>query len=74
MPDPRGPLRTVVAVQATPATYLTTMGPCGHVARLTRHFAAPRVGEQLRCFQCGPHGAPTTPTTTTTGAAGARKA
>jgi hypothetical protein len=50
--DPRGPYRTVIAVESTPEAK-----ECDHVACLTRHFTAPRIGEQVRCFHCGPWGA-----------------
>lgn len=54
--DSRGPFRTVESVESTPRAHLTRFVECGHVSSLTRHFAAPEPGEQVRCFSCGPHG------------------
>jgi hypothetical protein len=50
--DPRGPFRTVAAVEATPQVYRVTFAECGHVGLKTRHFAAPVSGERVRCHDC----------------------
>lgn len=53
--DPRGPLRTVKAVESTPEVHLVTFEECEHTAQLTRHaWTSP--GDRWRCFHCGPHG------------------
>lgn len=54
--DPRGPLRTVESVTSPPQHHRVVLAECGHLAFLTRHHAPPKVGEQSRCFRCGPKG------------------
>lgn len=51
MSDPRGPFRTVLDVESTPEAHRARLD-CGHVANLTRHFAAPADGASVRCFHC----------------------
>lgn len=54
--DPRGPFRTVERVEQTPSANRTTFRECGHVSDLNPSMAPAKPGEQVRCFQCGPHG------------------
>lgn len=49
--DPRGPMRTAVAVEPTPSATLVTLS-CGHVASLAQHFHY-KVGCEYRCHTCG---------------------
>lgn len=60
--DPRGPLRTVQAVESpspsrSRAVHRVTF-ECGHVGEKSATQAPPRVGEQSRCLRCGPRGRP----------------
>ena len=49
--DPRGPLRTAVAVDPQPGATLVTLS-CGHVAHFAQHFHY-EVGDEHRCHACG---------------------
>lgn len=49
--DPRGPLRTVDAVERTPAANLVTFAECGHVGPKNATMMV-RVGERVRCYDC----------------------
>lgn len=53
--DPRGPLRTIVAVGDTRQTRHLVTFDCGHKPDLVQHFCY-KVGERMNCFQCGPYG------------------
>lgn len=52
MSDPRGPLRTVASVERTPQAWMVRFVECVHVVAKTAHHAAPREGEQVRCYAC----------------------
>jgi len=49
--DPRGPLRTIKAVEETPSATLLTLD-CGHVNAHAQHFSY-RIGDSCHCFACG---------------------
>ncbi len=51
--DPRGPFKKVISITSTPQRHLVKLS-CGHIAHINRHFMAPKVGADLRCFDCGP--------------------
>jgi len=51
-PDPRGPMRRVIAAKATPEANVYELD-CGHTASGAQHFALDRPGAERRCFQCG---------------------
>ena len=61
MDDPRGPFRTVIkvepCVQRDDGTSTMITFSCGHVNPFnsTFHYI---VGEEMRCFHCGPHSTP----------------
>lgn len=48
--DPRGPLRTVLAVEERTDTTLVTL-ICGHVGHFNQTWRY-RVGDEHRCFAC----------------------
>lgn len=50
--DPRGVLRTVASVEASPSAYLVRFVGCEHVGRTNRTMVV-RAGEMVRCFACG---------------------
>lgn len=52
MSDPRGPFRTVRAVERTPSANLTTFRECGHTANLNPTMNPAKPGDQVRCFEC----------------------
>lgn len=52
--DPRGPIQKVVAVEVTAGpTWLTL--DCGHISQWNPIYTY-QVGEECRCFHCGPNG------------------
>lgn len=53
-PDPRGPLRTIVAVQRESYAALVTLS-CGHVNELNQIYSY-KIGEDVRCFTCAGEG------------------
>lgn len=51
MSDPRGPYRTVLAVETTTSAHLVSLD-CGHVAEQVTHMTPPLVGNQVHCIRC----------------------
>lgn len=51
-PDARGPLRTVLSVDARTDGGVTLALDCGHESHCVSHFTY-RVGGHHRCFTCG---------------------
>ena len=49
--DPRGIMRTIVAVDRGTGPTLITMS-CGHVGEFANHFTY-KIGTEIRCFRCG---------------------
>lgn len=54
MEDPRGPMRKAVNIERTSTGVLITKD-CGHVGEHNQTFSY-KVGEDIRCFECGPKG------------------
>lgn len=51
-PDPRGPSRTIQAIEERRDITLLTLD-CGHVGRFAQHFTY-KTGRTVHCFDCGP--------------------
>lgn len=51
-PDPRGPMRRVIAAEKTAEANLYDLD-CGHRSSGAQHFALDALGAERRCFQCG---------------------
>lgn len=56
--DPRGPLRTISAVEWTPTAYVVAFEECGHTAHLNATMAV-KVGERAHCLTCRDTDTPT---------------
>jgi len=54
--DPRGPTRTITGIQERSDITLLSLS-CGHTGRANQIFHY-KIGEECRCFDCGPHGHP----------------
>lgn len=52
--DPRGPVRKIVSVDWRTDVCLVSLD-CGHIRPMNQIFHY-KVGNDCRCFQCGPHG------------------
>jgi len=57
--DPRGPTRTITGIEERSDITLLSLS-CGHTGRANQIFHY-KIGEECRCFDCGPHGRPSTP-------------
>lgn len=61
--DPRGPMRTVTGIyDIRPSTSPNISGDvrplrlsCGHIAECNQIFHY-KMGQDMHCFECGPHG------------------
>jgi hypothetical protein len=50
-PDPRGPMRKIVAIKESSGPTLITKD-CGHTSEYANHFTY-KVGASLHCYACG---------------------